>query len=152
MTTVVTTILLQVTSKAFKENDFVPSKYSNEKENINPPIEINNVPANCKSLALIIEDVDIEGHFVHWIMWNIDPTTTTINENSCPGIQGINSKNTNAYFGLWTQTPPSIHHYHFKVYALDTTLNMLNNSGKHALEDTMKNHIIARGELIGLYK
>jgi len=55
-------------------------------------------------------------------------------------------------FGLWTQTPPSIHHYHFKVYALDTTLNMLNNSGKHALEDAMKNHIIARGELIGLYK
>jgi phosphatidylethanolamine-binding protein (PEBP) family uncharacterized protein len=99
MTTVVTTILLlQVTSKAFKENDFVPSKYSNEKENINPPIEINNVPANCKSLALIIEDADIEGHFVHWRMWNIDPTTTTINENSCPGIQGINSKNTNAYF------------------------------------------------------
>jgi Raf kinase inhibitor-like YbhB/YbcL family protein len=151
MTTAITPILLQVTSAAFNENGFIPSKYSCEKESINPPISIKNIPANSKSLALVVDDPDApNGTVVHWVMWNIDPATTMINENSAPGIQGKNQKGMNGYMG---PCPPfGIHHYHFKIYALDTKLTLSDSAGKQGLEDAMKNHIVARGELIGLYK
>jgi len=150
MSTAITTIILQVTSSVFKENEFIPEKYTCEKENINPPIEIKDIPENCKSLALIVDDPDAPGTrpFVHWVMWNIDPATQLISENTSPGIQGINGESKNEYKG------PKFgkeHHYHFKVFALDTMLDIPNNSGKELLEDAMKDHIIARGGLIGLY-
>lgn len=151
MSTAITPILLQVTSPAFKEDDFIPSKYSFEKESINPPVSIKNIPAETKSLALVVDDPDAAtGPFVHWVMWNIDPTTKTIEENSTPGVQGKNSKGNNGYTGPYP--PFGIHHYHFKVYALDTELDLKDNSGKQSLEGAMRHHIIARGELIGLYK
>jgi Raf kinase inhibitor-like YbhB/YbcL family protein len=151
MSTAITTILLEVTSSTFKENDLIPSKYSCEKENINPPLTINNIPADCKSLAIIVDDPDALGSpFVHWVMWNIDPSIKMINENSAPGIQGINGHNKNEYTGPCPKFGMQ-HHYHFKIYALDEMLDLPANSGKQGLEEAMKNHIIARGELIGLY-
>lgn len=151
MSTAITTILLEVTSHSFKENSFIPSKYSSEKENIQPSLTIRNVPGDCKSLAIIVDDPDAIGApFVHWVMWNIDPAIKTIKENSSPGIQGINSKTTNGYYGPATQR--TVHHYHFKIFALDTLLDIKNTSGKQGLEEAMKNHIIAKGELIGLFE
>lgn len=151
MITAVAPTLLQVTSTAFKENGFIPQKYSCEKESINPPISINNIPTTAKSLAIIVEDPDTpDGTVVHWVMWNIDPSIKMIDENSAPGIQGKNQKGMNTYMG---PCPPfGIHHYHFKIYALDTKLTIQSASGKLALEAAMKNHIVARGELVGLYR
>ncbi|HTB51571.1 MAG TPA: YbhB/YbcL family Raf kinase inhibitor-like protein [Ferruginibacter sp.] len=151
MTTSITPILLHVTSPAFRENNLIPEKYGCKQEkNINPPISIKNIPAAAKCLALIVDDPDApNGTFVHWVMWNIDPVIM-IDEDSAPGIQGKNGKGNNEYTG---PCPPfGTHHYHFKIYALDTILDIDEHSGKQALEDAMKHHIIARGELIGLYK
>ena len=89
------------------------------------------------------------GTFDHWIMWNIPPIDK-IEENSAPGIQGINSKNQNKYYG---PCPPSgTHHYHFRIYALDTKLDIPEKSDKKALLKALEGHIIATGELIGVYK
>jgi Raf kinase inhibitor-like YbhB/YbcL family protein len=141
---------LQVTSPVFKANSFIPAKYSCEGDSINPPIEIKNIPAKTKTLALVMDDPDAPtGTFDHWVMWNIAPQKM-IAENTAPGIQGKNSKGRNAYTG---PCPPSgTHHYHFKIYALDISLDLSKDAGKLQLENAMKGHIIAQGELIGLYK
>jgi Raf kinase inhibitor-like YbhB/YbcL family protein len=141
---------LRVSSPAFLPNGFIPEKYSCKGQSINPPLTIKNIPAGTKTLALIVDDPDApKGTFDHWIMWNIEPAET-IKENTAPGTQGKNGRGQNAYTG---PCPPSgTHHYHFKVYSLDTRLDLGMDAGKAQLEKAMEGHIIAQGELIGLYK
>jgi Raf kinase inhibitor-like YbhB/YbcL family protein len=140
---------LRISSTVFNHNDFIPSKYTCDGENINPPIEIKNIPLGTKSLVLIIEDPDAPKVFDHWLMWNIAPQQL-IKENSAPGIQGRNSKGENKYMG---PCPPSkTHRYFFKVFALDSNLNLTPDASRNALELLMEKHILAKGEVIGLYK
>jgi Raf kinase inhibitor-like YbhB/YbcL family protein len=87
--------------------------------------------------------------FDHWVIWNINPEGT-INENSAPGIQGKNGAGDNAYRGPCP--PTGTHHYHFKVFALDAKLNLQSGASKTQLEDAVKGHVLAMGELVGLYK
>ena len=146
----ITAATLQVSSSAFKENDLIPAKYTCEGENINPAISVKNIPQQAKSLALIMDDPDARnGGFNHWVMWNIDPSGT-INENSAPGTQGKNGAGKSGYAGPCP--PTGTHHYHFKVYALDTKLNLQEGANKTQLEAAIKGHVLASGELIGLYK
>lgn len=149
--TTATKTALSIKSTAFKNNEFIPSKYTCEGADVNPDLEIEDLPSNTKSLALIVDDPDApNGTFDHWVMWDIPPKSK-IEEDSAPGIEGKNSKQENRYTG---PCPPSgTHHYHFKIYALDTKLSFLPPStNKKSLEKSMKQHIIASGELIGLYK
>jgi len=141
---------MQITSPAFRHNELIPSKYTCEGANINPPLEIEGIPENTVSLALIIDDPDAPGRtWDHWIVWNIEPTNK-IEENSVPGIQGRNSWDKNTYGG---PCPPSgTHRYFFKLYALDAELNLSENSTKHDVEKAMQPHIISKAELIGLYR
>lgn len=141
---------LVIKSPAFEDNEFISSKYTCDGVNVNPEISIGEIPKNTKSLAIIVDDPDASsGSFCHWLMWNIAPKNS-IKENSAPGIQGRNSFGENKYDG---PCPPSgKHHYHFKVYALNTKLNLLVSTDKNELEKAMRDHIIARGELVGLYK
>lgn len=121
-------------------------------ENINPPLIISETPKGTQSLAFILDDPDApSGTFTHWIMWNISPDTTRISENILPpnAIQGQNSMGENHYFG---PCPPSgTHHYHFQIFALDTALSLSKNASKTQLINAMKGHIMAHGEIIGLY-
>ena len=141
---------LVIKSPAFQDNEFISSKYTCDGVNVNPEISIGEIPKNTKSLAIIVDDPDApNGSFCHWLMWNIT-TKNSIKENSAPGIQGRNSFGENKYDGPCP--PRGKHHYHFKVYALNTKLNLLVSTDKNELEKAMKDHIIARGELVGLYK
>jgi len=140
---------LTVKSPAFADNDFIPSKYTCNGSNINPELVVKDIPAETKSLALIVDDPDAKGTFDHWIMWNI-PVKEKIEENSVPGAQGKNSNNENKYTG---PCPPSgTHHYHFRVYALDTKFDLPINTNKNSLLKVMDGHILGTGELIGVYK
>ena len=141
---------LIVSSPAFEANDFIPSKYACTGANINPELKITGLPEHAVSLALIVEDPDApKGVFDHWIMWDI-PVNSKIGENTAPGTQGKNGKNENKYTG---PCPPSgTHHYHFKVYALDTKLNLPAGCDKARLQKAMDGHILASGEVIGLFK
>jgi Raf kinase inhibitor-like YbhB/YbcL family protein len=142
---------LNVSSPSFKQNGMIPSVYTCEGKNINPSITIKNIPAKTMSLALIVDDPDApKGTFDHWVIWNIDPSATTINENSAPGTEGKNGSGKNGYMG---PCPPSgTHHYYFKVYALNAKLNLAGGASKKQLEAAMKGHMLAKAELIGLYK
>jgi hypothetical protein len=150
MATITHIASLTVTSPAFKNRDSIPAKYTCDGAGINPPVQIGDIPAGTKSLVLIVEDPDAPGAtFDHWVMWNIPPAAT-IQENSAPGIQGSNSTGKNNYKG---PCPPSgAHRYFFKVYALDTMLDLPAGSGKKAVEKAIKEHVLASGELIGLYQ
>ncbi len=151
MSLTISTTLLVIKSSAFKNNEFIPSKYTCDGLNINPEISIDEIPENTKSLAVIVDDPDSpNGTFCHWLIWDISPKSS-IKEDSSPGIQGRNSMGENKYSGPCP--PGGKHHYHFKVYALDTKLSALPSStNQKEFEKAMKGHVIAWGELIGLYK
>lgn len=139
-----------ITSPSFAHNAMIPPKYTCQGEDINPPLEIAGLPPETQSLVLINDDPDAPGAtWDHWIVYNIDPTEA-IAENSVPGLQGKNSWGRNAYGG---PCPPSgTHRYFFKLYALDTRLNLKEGAGKKQVETAMQGHILEQAELIGLYK
>ena len=139
-----------VYSLAFSHKGHIPPKYTCEGMDINPPIEVSNIPENTKTLAMIVEDPDAPGGvFDHWLVWNIYPNEA-ITENNNPGINGTNSFGKTGYGGPCP--PTGAHRYYFKVYALDTELDLLAGSGKKALQDAMNGHILATGELMGYYE
>ena len=140
---------LTVSSPAFENNKLIPSKYTCDGDNVNPPLTIEGVPDGTKSLVLIVDDPDATmGTWDHWIVWNIPPTNK-IEKNTVPGTEGINTARKHSYGG---PCPPwGTHRYFFKVYALDTKLSLNSNSNKKDVEKAMQGHILAKGELIGLY-
>jgi Raf kinase inhibitor-like YbhB/YbcL family protein len=141
---------LSVKSPVFEANKQIPRKYSCDGDDINPPITIEGVPKEAKTLALIVDDPDAPmGTFDHWIVWNIPLSNSKIGENSVPGIEGLNGAWQRGYMG---PCPPSgTHRYFFKVYALDAELKLGTGSKKKDVEKAMQRHILAKGELIGLY-
>ncbi|MDN3670535.1 YbhB/YbcL family Raf kinase inhibitor-like protein [Echinicola jeungdonensis] len=141
--------LLQIKSEAFPANGPIPTKYTCEGEDINPPIEIHNIPSNAKSLALIMLDPDAPGGtWTHWVVWNI-PITHYIGENEIPGEQGENDFGKVNYGG---PCPPSgTHRYFFKVYALNDLLKLPEGASRREVEEGLRYHIIAYGELMGVY-
>lgn len=145
---------MDLTSSAFAHNSPIPSIYTCEGTNINPPLTIRNVPPETKSLAMIVHDPDAPraGGFTHWVIWNIDPKTSIIAENSVPAgaVQGANGAGENGWMG---PCPPSgNHHYEFTLYALDTMLNLQADTDKTALEKAVEGHVLAKTQLIGLYQ
>jgi Raf kinase inhibitor-like YbhB/YbcL family protein len=144
---------LEITNPAFQDNGHIPRQYTNDGEDINPPLVIENCPPEAQSIALICDDPDAPvGTWVHWVVWNIDPNTKKIAENTVPqgAVEGLNDFGRHSYGG---PSPPSgTHRYFFKVYALDTMLDISPNSTKTDLEKAMKGRILAEGQIIGLYK
>jgi hypothetical protein len=140
---------LTLTSPAFENTESIPAKYTCDGENINPEIEITDIPAEAVSLLLIMDDPDAPmGTFTHWVVWNI-PTDMQIDENSTPGIEGNNSAGQASYTG---PCPPSgTHRYFFKIYALDIELDLENGAERSLVEDAMNGHVLAHGELMGTY-
>ena len=142
--------LMKISSTAFKEGGMIPAKCTCDGLNISPPLDIEHIPVEAKSLVLIVDDPDAPvGTWVHWIAWNI-PVTHHIKENELHGTEGINDFQQHNYGG---PCPPSgTHRYFFKVYALDAILDLPATTKKIQLEKAMSENIIAFGELIGLYK
>lgn len=139
-----------------KEGESIPSKFTCDGEDINPLIEIGNVPEGTKSLALVLDDPDATtgGIWDHWVVWNIDPRTQYIHENSIPGgaVEGTTSFGKREYGGPCPPKGDKAHRYRFKVYALDTLLNLDPTAGRVELEKAMENHIIAKAQLTALYQ
>jgi len=144
---------MKIISPAFGNNQFIPSRYTCDGEDISPPLEIGDVPKEAKSLVLIVDDPDAPGGtFLHWLVFNIKPTVSLIKENEIPqgGVQGLNNFGKENYGG---PCPPfGIHRYFFKIYALDKKLNLEPGSSLKAVEKEMKGHILDQAQLIGLYK
>jgi len=144
---------MKIESPQFSQNGRIPSKYTCDGEDINPPLKISDVPKSAKSLVLIVDDPDAPmGTWVHWTVWNISPETREIQENSVPegAVEGITSFGKKGYGG---PCPPSgTHRYFFKLYALDTLLNLDSSAEVKDIEQAIEGHILEKAELIGLYQ
>lgn len=141
---------LHVTSPAFSEKGLIPGKYTCDGQDINPPLDVGPIPPEARSLALIVDDPDAPaGTWLHWLVWNI-PITHHLPEGEIQGDQGLNDFGRNTYGG---PCPPlGTHRYFFKVYALDDLIDLPDGSSRREVEDAMRDHILAYGELVGLYK
>lgn len=146
-------VQMKISSTAFEQNGQIPKKYTCDGSDVNPPLKFEGIPSEAKSLVLIVDDPDAPvGTWVHWVLWNIDPKTSEIKENSVPkgAKQGMNDFRKHDYGG---PCPPSgTHRYFFKLYALDITLNLGPNATKRDIESSIEGHILDKAELIGFYK
>jgi Raf kinase inhibitor-like YbhB/YbcL family protein len=143
---------LKVTCPAFEEGTHIPITYTCDGDNVNPAIYVNNIPADTKSLAIILEDRSAGSKPIsHWLAWNIVVAdSNVIPENSITGIEGTNSMGKHGYSGPCS--PKDVHKYYFKVYALNSMLTLKDGANRNALEKMMKGHILRTGELMGHYK
>src|SRR3990172_8054635 len=124
-------------SSAFKNGKEIPKKYGYKTTNINPPLKIKGVPQNTESLVIIMDDPDAMGAvgkiWVHWVIWNIEPNTTEIKENSIPP-GSIEGKTDFGEIGYGGPAPPDKEHtYIFKLFALKTKLDLKKGSTKAQL-------------------
>lgn len=143
-----------LTSPSFRSGEMIPKKFTCDGGGINPELQIHNVPAAAKSLALVLHDPDapISGGFTHWVVWNIKPVTTLIKEESVPpgSVEGKNSAGDNGYVG---PCPPSgIHRYQFKLYALDAMFDLPGSTAAAVAWAEIRKHAIAEAELVGVYE
>lgn len=143
---------MQIISSAFSHKQPIPKKYTCDGDDVSPPLTFSDVPKGAKSLVLINDDPDAPaGTWVHFTLWNIPPDTREIAEGSVPvgAVEGMQSWGRTGYGG---PCPPSgVHRYFFKLYALDTTLDLPPSTDAKALAQAMEGHILARTEFVGLY-
>lgn len=143
---------MKITSDAFANNGNIPKKFTADGEKINPRLLIEGVPQTAESLVLIVDDPDApSGTFIHWTVWNISPAVVEIAENSVPAkaVQGITSDGEPGYV---PPAPPSgTHRYYFKIYALDTKLDLNGSARISDLMSAMEGHTVDKAELVGLY-
>jgi hypothetical protein len=145
---------MKITSPAFKNNGMIPSRYTCDGININPPLTFSDIPENTKTLVLIMDDPDAVKPagkvWDHWIVFNIPKETTEIQEDQEPN--GIHGKGTSGNLKYHGPCPPDgEHRYFFKLYALNTELNLIEGSKKSEVEKAMQSYIIEKAELIGKY-
>ena len=154
---------LTLTSSAFEHNGSIPSVYSCDGENVNPPLTISGVPEGTVTLALIVDDPDIPDvvkksrlteKFDHWLVYNIPAKETEIDSPyGGKGTAGVNSIGERSYTGPCppTEYEPTEHRYVFQLYALDSDMPLREGANEQDLRDVMKGHILAKAELIGLF-
>lgn len=146
---------MELTSSAFKHNKDIPSKYTCDGENISPPLLIAGAPENTMSFVLIMDDPDATGGvtFDHWIIWNIPPDTKEIKEGELAeeAIEGMNDFSKEEYGGPCPPQGSSKHRYMFKLYALDTVLDVPFGSGKKTVEQAIGGHVLDQVALVGIY-
>jgi Raf kinase inhibitor-like YbhB/YbcL family protein len=153
-----TGMALSISSTAFKDSSTVPKKYTCDGQDVSPPLAWTGVPLKARSLALICDDPDAPmGTWVHWVLWGLPPSTPSLPEGlpkdaTLPGniMQGMNSGQQVGYQGP-CPPPGKAHRYFFKLYALDAELNISGKVNKTILEEAMKGHILAQGQLMGTY-
>lgn len=146
---------LMLSSPAFEDGEQIPEKYGYEAENVNPPLEFENVPDEVETLALVMDDPDaVEPAgtvWDHWVVWNIPAGTTTIPENWNPSTakEGTNDYGTVGYGG--PNPPDEAHRYRFKLFALDATLDLPSETDVVTLGSAMEGRILEQTQLDGTY-
>ena len=150
---------MQLSSTAFEEGEMIPQRFTCDGDNVSPPLSMSDVPEGAVSLVLIMDDPDVpkavkpDGVFDHWVLFNIDPTTTEIPEGASAGVAGANGRGENTYTGPCPppQYEPSTHRYIFVLYALDTTLSLSPGASKADVLTAMGGHVLGEVHLMGRY-
>ncbi|PIR20300.1 MAG: YbhB/YbcL family Raf kinase inhibitor-like protein [Deltaproteobacteria bacterium CG11_big_fil_rev_8_21_14_0_20_47_16] len=144
---------LIVISTAFQNAQVIPEEFAGEGRDVSPPLAWRGAPANTKSFALICNDPDApNGNWVHWVLFNIPASTgSLVMASKGVGVAGDNSWSVGGYRGPMPPAGSGTHRYFFKVYALDTTLNLPAGATAQQLQQAMQGHVLSEGQLMGKY-
>lgn len=146
---------MKLTSAAFHDGETIPTRFGRDFENINPPLAIEDIPVEAASLVLIMEDPDVpEAAGVpvwdHWIVFNIPADVSEIPEAWSPsGLRGKGTRGELEYGG--PRPPDREHRYYFRVYALNTMLDLHEGCSKQDILNAAQGHILATAELMGRF-
>jgi hypothetical protein len=146
---------MELSSPAFRDGDPIPRKYGYTETNANPPLEFGGVPAAAESLALVVDDPDaVEPAgkvWDHWVVWNVDPGSDGIPEDwdGATATEGRNDYGQNGYGG--PNPPDARHTYRFRLYALDTSLDLPAGASSDDLAVAMDGHVVETARLDGTY-
>lgn len=144
---------MKITSPAFAEGATIPDEYTLYGSNRIPPLHLDEVPQNARSLALIVEDPDApDGTFNHWLLYNLDPKTRDIPEGTVPAMarQGRNDFGKIEYDG--PKPPSGEHHYYFRAFALDTVLKIGPGAKRMEIDREMVGHVIDDASMMAKYE
>jgi Raf kinase inhibitor-like YbhB/YbcL family protein len=149
---------LFVSSPAFADSGAIPRRFTCSGEDASPPLTWRRIPADAKTLVLIVYDPDAQsGIFTHWIVYNMNPNSKGLTENalkvsnrSVNYPQAVNDFGDNGFNGP-CPPPGTPHHYHFKLYALSAALQLPDGAKVRQVKDAMQGHILATGEIIGTF-
>lgn len=145
---------MKLSSPEFEDGEEIPDKIGYMEENTNPELRIEDVPDEASSLVLIMDDPDAlepAGKiWVHWVMYDIEPSVTEIISGDSPGTEGRTDFRETGYNG--PNPPDGEHQYVFKLYALDEELGLEEGKNKEEIKDAMEGHVIEKSELRGLYE
>ena len=147
-----------ITSSSFPPNGPIGATFTCSGANHSPALSWSGAPGTTGSFALILEDPDApRGTFIHWVAYNLPSSMTGLRESAPKsatladgGMQGVNGLGQIGYYGP-CPPPGKVHHYHFRLFALDSTLSLAPGADASALESAMKGRVIASGELVGTY-
>ncbi len=142
---------MELKSPEFEAGGDIPSKFTCDGNDVSPTLEISNLPDNTNTLALIVDDPDAPGKtWLHWLVYDISPPLSRIEQGDVPGKQGMNDFGKKDYGG---PCPPSgRHRYFFRLYALDSELNLQEGASRKDVESAMQGHVLEKTELMGLYQ
>jgi Raf kinase inhibitor-like YbhB/YbcL family protein len=157
---------IRIRSSAFENGQPIPKKHTGDGEDVSPPLAWEGVPTGAKELVLIVDDPDAPTPqpWVHWVLYKIPSDVPELPEGLPAGgriekplaaLQGRNSWSSGRTIGYRGPAPPpkhGVHHYHFKLYALDAPLKVNPSLNKQALLEAIQGHVLAQGELIGTYQ
>ncbi len=153
---------MQLNSPAFANGGRIPTKYTGDGDEISPPLVWDQAPTGTKEFVLICDDPDAPTPqpWVHWVLYCIPAATRTLPEDvsqsaGIPGLQGKNSWKAGKTIGYRGPAPPpghGVHHYHFRLYALDATLTLPPGIDKDSILSAIKGHVLAEVEFVATYE
>ena len=150
---------MRLSSPVVQQGSEIPAHYTSDGENISPELSWQDVPDKTQSFVLIVHDPDAPppGGFTHWVLYNIPATTSRIRENIPQDEQiagmGLQGKNDSGKIGYIGPAPPSgTHRYFFRLFAIDTMLDLVPGATHKEISAAIKGHILAQSELMGTYE
>lgn len=143
---------MKITSTGIDSKGNLLPEYTADGKNINPPVTFSEIPDDAKSLILMMDDSDApEGRFIHWLLYNMPPSTLQILEGQTPAgaVEAVNDFGKPGYGG--PKPPSGTHHYNIRLIVLDTVLDLPEGSNDKQVEDAMNGHVIGFTETIATY-
>ena len=146
---------MTIASPAFEDGGPIPEKHGYSFDNVNPPLAFHGLPEGTQTLALIMDDPDAMEPagkvWDHWVVWNIKPTEGIPEDwDVADAVEGENDYGEIGYGG--PQPPDKEHTYIFRVYALDTRLDLEEGASKEELEEATKGHVLGKARMTGTFK
>ncbi len=143
---------MRITSPAFADKVPIPIQYTSKGANTSPPLEFFDIPDNTRSLALIARDLESADQQVHWIVYALDASVSYFDEGQLPdgAIEGLTSNGKTGYDGPCPEKFRDIHRISFKLYALDTLVQLPQGSNIEAILSAIEGHILESAEVVGI--